>query len=237
MAIIACSSPAHCPYVGGQTFGDYRLLLGLDAPQVLEGNAEPTGETIAVPDLEATPPGVGVEELTGSLTPEKTATFVELHDLKPDDTLYVYLEATSGDLVPTVELQNFARKPIRSGNLDGSDTVASLQYTFPAEGRNYRLEIASCCEDGPVTSGDYRLLVGVNEPEVLTGQAEIEGGRDVIREPIEVKIGTRIEQIVDLDQQAEFFTAVVSLQMEWTDPALAFNPEACQCAVQGLFRI
>ena len=218
---------------GGQTFGDYRLLLGLDAPQVIEGKVEPTGETIAVPDLEATPPGVGVQELTGSLTPEKTATFVELHDLKPDDTLYVYLEATSGDLVPTVELQNFARKPIRSGNLDGSDTVASLQYTFPAEGRNYRLEIASCCEDGPVTSGDYRLLVGVNEPEVLTGQAEIEGGRDLVREPIEVKIGTRIEQIVDLEQRSEFFTAVVSLQMEWTDPALAFNPEGCNCAAQA----
>ena len=218
---------------GGQTFGDYRLLLGLDAPQALEGNVEPTGEIIAVPDLEATPPGVGVQELAGSLTAEKTATFVELHDLKPDDTLYVYLEATSGDLVPTVELQNFARKPIRSGNLDGSDTVASLQYTFPTEGRNYRLVIASCCEDGPVTSGDYRLLVGVNEPEVLTGQAEIEGGRDVVREPIDVKIGTRIEQIVDLDQQAEFFTAVISLQMEWTDPALAFNPEACQCALKA----
>jgi hypothetical protein len=158
---------------------------------------------------------------------------VVLHDLKPDDTLYVYLEATSGDLIPTVELQNFALKPIRSGNLDGGDTVASLQYTFPTEGRNYRLVIASCCEDGPVTSGDYRLLVGVNEPEVLTGQAETEGGRDAVREPIEVKIGTRIEQIVDLDQQAEFFTAVVSLEMVWTDPALAFNPEACQCALKA----
>jgi hypothetical protein len=219
--------------VGGQTFGDYRLLLGLDAPQVLEGDAEPTGETIAVPDLEATPPGVGVEEITGSLTTEKTATFVELHDLEAGDTLYVYLEAASGDLVPTVKLQNFARKPIRSGNLDGSDTKGSLQYTFPAEGRNYRLEISSCCEDGPVTSGDYRLLVGVNEPEVLTGQAETEGGRDVVREPIEVKIGTRIEQIVDVDQRSEFFTAVVSLEMEWTDPALAFNPETCHCALKA----
>ena len=215
---------------GGQTFGDYRLLLGLDAPQILEGNAEPTGETIAVPDLEATPPGVGVQELTGSLTLEKRATFVQLHNLKAGDTLYVYLEATSGDLIPTVELQNFARKPIRSGNLEGGSTVATLRYTFPSESRNFRLEIASCCEGGPVTSGDYRLLVGVNEPEVLTGQAEIEGGRDVLREPLEVRIGTRVEQIVDLEQRSEFFTAVVSLQMEWTDPALAFNPESCNCA-------
>ena len=214
----------------GQTFGDYRLLLGLDAPLVLEGTAEPTGETIALPDLEATPPGVGVQELTGSVTPEKTETFVQLHSFKPGDTLYVYLEATSGDLIPAIELQNFARKPIRSGNQKDGDTFATLQYTFPTESRNFRLEIASCCEGGPVTSGDYRLLVGVNEPEVLTGQAEIEGGRDLLREPLEVRIGTRVEQIVDLEQRSEFFTAVVSLQMEWTDPALAFNPESCNCA-------
>jgi hypothetical protein len=217
---------------GGQTFGDYRLLIGLDAPQVLEGNAEPTGETIAVPDLEATPPGVGVQEVTGSLTPETTATFVQLHSFKPGDALYVYLEATSGDLIPTIELQNFARKPIRSGNLGGSDTVATLQYTFPVESHNFRIEIAGCCADGPVTTGDYRLLVGVNEPEVLTGRAEIEGGRDLLREPLEVRIGIRVEQIVDLDQRSEFFTAVVSLQMEWTDPALAFNPEDCSCAAR-----
>ncbi|MFC2023705.1 hypothetical protein ACFLT5_03095 [Chloroflexota bacterium] len=215
--------------LGGQTFGDYRLLAGLDAPQVLEGDAEPTGEVIAVPDP-ATLPGVGVQEFAGTLTPEKASTFLHLNRFKEDDALYVYLEATSGDLIPTVELQNFARKPVRSGNSGGLETVASLQYTFPSEdGQNYWLEIASWGEGDKTTAGDYRLLVGVNAPEVLTGVADAEGGRDVVLEPIEVRVGATLEQIVDVNQQSEFFTAVGSLQMEWIDPALAFNPEACGC--------
>ncbi len=220
--------------LGGQTFGDYRLLLGLDTPQVLEGDAEPTGETIAVVDVEATPPGVGVQEILGSLTPEKATTFLRFNRFREDDTLYVYLEATSGDLIPVIELQNFARKPIRSGNRSGRDAVATLQYTFPSDdGQNYWLEIASWGEGEKVTSGDYRLLVGVNAPEVLTGSADTEGGRDVVLEPIEVRVGTKVEQIVDVNQQSEFFEAVGSLQMEWTDPALAFNPETCGCDVKS----
>ena len=215
--------------LGGQTFGDYRLLIGLDEPQVLEGDAEP-GDYIAVRDVEATPRGVGVQEYRGSLTPEKRRTFARLNRIKEGDTVYVYVEATAGDLIPVIELQNFSRKPIRSGNRNGSETVATIEYAFPAQdGLNYWLELWSWGEGEQVTSGDYRLLVGVNAPEVLTGSAEVEGGRDVILEPVEVKIGASIEQIVDVEQQSEFFTGVGTLQMEWVDPALAFSPEACNC--------
>ena len=212
----------------GQTFGDYRILVGLTAPQVLEGEAAATGDTLAILNVNATPPGIGVQELTGTLNSEKKSTFLELYDFKEDDTLYVFLESTSGDLVPTLVLANFANKPIRSSNLDGKSTQASLQYTFPIDSKSYRLEIASCCEDTELTYGDYRLLVGVNAPEVLSGQAQTEG-RIVAREPIEVGIGLVLEQIIEVDQQSEFFTAVANLQIEWTDPSLAFNPESCNC--------
>jgi hypothetical protein len=213
---------------GGNTFGDYRMLVGLDEPQVLEGDAETTGDTIAIRDVNATPPGIGVQELTGTFSPEKTSTFVELYDFKENDTLSVYLESTSGDLIPTLVLANFASKPIRSSNMDGKSTQASLEYTFPIDSKNYRLEIASCCEGDDLTYGDYRLLIGVNAPEVLSGKAEPEG-RVVAREPIEVGVGLVVEQITHVDLQSEFFTAVASIQLEWTDPTLAFNPESCHC--------
>lgn len=216
---------------GGHTFGDYRLLLGLDNPAVLDGSATPTGDVIAIPDVEATPPGIGVQETSGTLTADKTSTLVSLGDFQAGDTLYAFVEATSGDLAPSLVLESFAAKPIRSANLDGSTSQASLQYTFLVEARNYRLKISACCPESETTAGDYRLLVGANCPEVLTGEAQPDG-RAVIREPIQVKIGTKVEQIVDLDQKSEFFTAVVSLRMEWTDPALAFNPEECQCDVK-----
>jgi hypothetical protein len=218
-------------FLGGETFGDYDLWIGLDAPQVLSGEAEPTGDTIALLDVETTPPGAGVQQVTGSFTPEKRSTFVELHDIGPGDTLYATIEATSGDLRPTIVLRNYAHKPIRTANLDGRDTVASLQYTFPDQASNYWLEISSCCGDEQVTSGDYHLLVGVNVPEVLSGQAE-PGGRPVVREPIDVQIGIKLQQIIDVDQANESFTAQASMQMEWTDPALAFNPDDCQCSLK-----
>jgi hypothetical protein len=213
---------------GGQTFGDYRILVGLTAPQVLEGEASATGDTIAILNVNATPPGIGIQELTGSLNPEKPSTFLELYDFKEDDTLYVYLETTVGDLTPTLVLANFANKPIRSSNLDGKSTQASLQYTFPSNSKNYRLEIAGCCEDSELTHGDYRLLLGVNAPDVLSGQAQTEG-RVVAREPIDVGMGLVLEQIISVDQQSEFFSVVANLQMEWLDPTLTFNPEDCQC--------
>ena len=214
--------------VGGATFGDFQLLVGLDEPQVLTGEAEPTGHTIAELDVEATPPGAGVQEITGSLSPEKRFTFLELQDFKAGDTFYATIETTSGDLAPTLVLRNFADKPIRSGNLSGTETTASLQYTFPDAGSNYRLDIESCCGDERVTAGDYRLLVGVNAPEVLTGEARA-SGRPVVQEPIDVQVGIKLQQIIDVDQPNEFFSAQASIQMEWTDPALAFNPDDCDC--------
>jgi len=213
---------------GSPTAGDYRMLVGLDVPEVLEGESFPTGDTIAILNADATPPGIGVQELTGTLSEEKTATFLELYDFKEGDTLYAHIETTSGDLTPTLVLANFANKPLRSSNPDGKQSKASLEYTFPTDSRNYLLEIGSCCEETNQTYGDYRILLGVNAPEVLTGQAQVEG-RLVAREPIDVGIGLVLEQIIEVNHQSEFFTTVANLQMEWTDPTLAFNPEDCNC--------
>lgn len=207
--------------LGDETFGDFELRVGLDAPQVISGDVEPTGDIIAELDVETTPPGAGVQEIAGSLTQEKQSTFYELHNFNQGDTLFVFIEATSGDLRPNVVLYNFAQKPIRSANLDGTAKSASFEYAFPILSKNYRLGISGCC-------GDYRLLVGVNEPQVLTGDARPDG-RQMIREPIEVKIGIILQQIIEVDQSNEFFTAQASMLMEWTDPALAFNPSDCQC--------
>ena len=57
---------------GRSTSGDYRLLLGLDAPQVLDGTAEPTGATIAVQDQAALATHL-VQEISGSLGEDKPA--------------------------------------------------------------------------------------------------------------------------------------------------------------------
>lgn len=45
------------------------------------------------------------------------------------------------------------------------------------------------------------------------------------RDPIPVRAGIFITQIADVDQKAENFKVVARLRMDWTDPALAFDPE------------
>jgi len=212
------------------TFGDYRLLVGIDAPEVLTGKAMPTGEILAVLDREASPLSEEVQEITGTLTLNQMSEIFELYDLRGGDTLYAFVEATSGDLRPSLTLRNFANKATRTSNLAGSEAVATLEHQFNQDARNNKLEIAACCE-GQVSEGDYHLLVGVNAPEVLTGQAE-PTDQPVVERAVPVKIGIQLQQIVEVDEQNEFFTAVANLQMEWTDPRLAFSPESCDCTAK-----
>ncbi len=237
------------PFPG--TFGEFRLLIGLDAPQVLTGEATPTGDTLAVGFQVRDQVEVTVQELTGALAAGKMSTFLSLDSVSPGDTFYAFVEATSGDLVPVLVLRDFGNKPVASANVGGQETSAALQYTFEEGGPNFRLEIERGGDgvstqqelgeegdelvelraeggDEEVTADEYRLLAGLNAPEVLTGQAETVG-RPILQEPFEVKVGVRLQQITGIDQKAENYGAVVSIRLEWDDPRLAFSPDSCNC--------
>lgn len=220
--LIVSSSPAK------DTLGHYRLLVGLNEPQVLTGDTEPTGDAIAILDTANYLANISVEEITGALTEETNDTFFTFNDFEPGDTLYVFLEATSGNLRPIIFLEDFGNKPLASGNYAGQHRVATLQYTFDEGGDNFRLEIVSCCKDDKLTSGDYRLLVGVNDPAVLTGQA-VSTGDAVTHKATAVGVGFKMQQITGVDQKSENFDVVASLQLAWQDPALAFSPDTCHC--------
>ena len=125
---------------------------------------------------------------------------------------------------------NFADKPVSAANVGGQDLRATLEYTLEQGGRNYRLVIVGCCGKDAEPS-EVRLLVGVNEPDVLSGQAASRG-QPIVELPIPVQIGIKLQQVVDVDEKNEAFTAVASVQMEWTDPALAFSPESCDCVLK-----
>jgi hypothetical protein len=210
------------------TFGDFRLLIGLNAPEVLTGSATPNTDMLAIYDRETSRPGVSVQEITGSLVDGKTATLYFLEPMESEDTLYVFIEATSGDLIPIIFLEDFGGKTLRSGNAFQRGSSGSLTFTFDERVRNYSLIVESCCEGEQTTEGDYRILASLNDPAVLEGDAD-EMGEPFIKEPFVVKIGVRLDQITDVDQKAENFSAVANIRYEWTDPDLAFNPDTCHC--------
>jgi len=213
---------------GRSTSGRYRLILGVDAPEVLSREAVPTGATIAIPDDSLLGLQPRIQEVAGSLDSHTPTTAFNLYGLDPGDALSVAVQATSGDLRPILVLRDFGGKPVRLGNLQGEAQQASLEYTFPEGGESYYLEVTAAQQNGVATSGDFRLLAGVNASQVLEGP----NSQNVLRLPIEVKAGFKLQEIVAIDQQNEIMNTVGTIKLEWTDPALAFSPDECNCRVK-----
>ena len=220
---------------GRATAGDYELLIGLDAPDARAG-AEPGGTPGAPPIAERISGAWGVspsvEEASGTLTVDTPTVNLKLVDIDAGETLEVYVEAISGNLVPTLTLRDYGGKALQASNLDGQEPQAALQYTMTETAVGHTLEVrAAALPDGTVTEGDYRVLVGLNAPDVLTGQAQPQGDK-VLAAPIEVQTGLKILRISAVDSPNENFTVLGSLRMDWTDPELAFSPDSCDCSVK-----
>jgi hypothetical protein len=212
----------------GDSFGAYRLLVGIDAPEVLTGEllageVELAGEEFVVLDLEASAAQIYVQEVLGETTEDSPDKVLTIRPLREGDTFYAYAEAISGTSAPTLTFRDYGEKPLRSANLAGDQMTATLEYPIEDTGGNYSLKVITRGAEG-----EYRLLLGINAPEVLAHRAE-PTEETVLQEPIEVRIGVTLQQITNVDQVAENFGAVAELQMEWQDPALAFSPDACQC--------
>ncbi len=212
----------------GLTFGQYRLLIGLNAPQVLTGQASPTGRVIAklAQPYELR---LRVQEVQGNLTPPHDSTYYRLRTINPGSILHVWVQATSGDLKPTLVLKNYGGKIIRADNLQGKQDAAQLRYTFKQESRHYTVHISGTSRGGGQTSGSFRLLLGLNAPEVLQGKGQ-SVGRPLILEPIQVRTGIFVDQISAVNQKDENYGVVGDLVLEWKDPAFAFSPDSCQCS-------
>jgi hypothetical protein len=228
--VVAGSRQPVGPTVTGETFGGYRLTIGVNAPQVLTGQAASTNAILA--SLEVSPnAGRRVQEITGELTPDNNSTYFRLANLDAGTTLYVNVEATSGDLRPALTLRNYGNKALRVDNWQGRSGVARLQYTFKEPSRDFSLVVGGRGEDRNPTSGSFRMLVGTNAPEVLEGKGQ-PSGRPLMRLPIQVGVGLNMDQITEVNQRGENFGVVGDLTLEWLDPAFAFNPDTCQCAVK-----
>lgn len=217
-----------------QTFGDYRLLIGINAPQVLSGQATPTGQVIARLS-QPSASTIRIQEVQGGLTPQRNSTFFRLRDMEAGATLYLRVQTTAGNLKPMLILKNYRGKIIRADNLSGVQDVAQLQYTFKEKSRNYKVYLRSGQSGNRPTSGSFRLLLGVDAPEVLQGKGK-PVGQPLLRQPIKVRVGIYLDQIIDVNQRSENFGAVGDLDLEWQDPAYAFNPDSCQCEYKTFTR-
>jgi len=213
------------------TFGDFRLLVGLDAPEVLTGRAKPTGPIIALRQQLARRFEPKVEEVFGTISPKDAVRFYLLPKLRAGETLSVFVEALAGDLKPSVVLYDYGEKPLATANFQGRQTQGTFSYTLPEEADNCRLKITGQRPHAPLTTGDYRLLLGLNAPQVLAG--DVKGsGQQVIKGATPVKIGFKLQQIISVDQQSENYSVAGTLGMKWQEPQLAFSPDTIQNRVK-----
>jgi hypothetical protein len=215
---------------GVRSFGGYRLSVGVNAPEILTGKATSTGEEVASPSFPFRRP---VQEITGTVTAQDNDVFFFLELFDPGQTLYAFVEATSGELKPSLKLRDFGDKVVALDNVSGEQESAHLQYTFKDEGRNYVLHLKGAGEGGAVSAGGFRLMVGKNAPEVLEGKAKPRG-RPLVKKPIEVRVAVQLDQITNVNQKSQNYGAVGNLFMQWVDPAFAFSPDVCKCSQKTL---
>jgi hypothetical protein len=207
-----------------QSFGEFRMVVGRNSPDVVTGRAVNIGDPFVVSAGKRQANNAAVQEVVDSIDEETLENQHRLIPFEAGDMLYVYVETTGGDLVPQVVLRAYGTKPIRSANVAGSQSWAALEYSFPVETDEYLIEVIA--KEG--TTGSYKLLVGRNEPAVLVGKAA-PFGEALLKEPIEASIGIKLQQISNIDQKSENYEAVASTMITWNDPALAFRSDECQC--------
>lgn len=221
--LVIISTPA------GKTYGTYQLTVAVNSPHALTGEEKSTGDTIAVFDAAASLENVVIQELHGSFRPGHTTDNYALLPVRKGDRFYAYIEPVSGDPIPVIILHDYGFKRLSAGIATGTNTSTTLQYIFPEDDNNNHLQITTDTRDGKTAYGDYRLLVGLNAPEVLSGHAP-KTPQQLIRQPIEVKTGIEMDQLTGIDQKAENFGVVANIWMEWNDPRLAFSPDTCDCS-------
>jgi hypothetical protein len=221
--------------LGRATSGTYTLTVGINAPQVLTGEARAAqgrGATIAVLDQATLGAVQRMSEVTGTITAEQPTAVLPLADFDPGDTLQVYVDATSGSLEPQVVVRDFGGKPLAAANLDGKETTATLERQLPEGGSGYTIEITGAPgADGSPTTGGYRAVAGFNAPAALQGEAA-PGVPPSLKRPIPIQVGIKIDRISEVDSAGEDFTVIGSLRMDWQDPNLAFSPDSCNCSVK-----
>jgi len=209
------------------TAGGYQLTVGIDAPEVLSGPMENSGPPFVFAGKDAGAPDRGIVLVSDELRKDQAVRFYHLADLAAGHTLYAYAEAMSGDLKPVLTLFDQSDKPVAYANFMATDERALLQYRLPWKAERYRLRISSRDPAGKATAGSFRLLLGLNAPEVLQGQGE-PTGREILQEPIPVSIGVKMQQLTSVNQKAENFGVVATIVMHWQDPRLAYDPEQVQ---------
>jgi hypothetical protein len=157
------------------TTGDFRILIGVNAPQVLSGDAIEQGDTTiataGTADEVAEVVQPRVQQFRGQINADQPRVYYDLFDMQAGDILYVYAEGLTGGLDTYIGVGNleFTEVFLENDDIDynAGNLNSAFEYTIPEDG-DYSLLITSAVDGG---EGTYRLLLGFNAPNILDGSA------------------------------------------------------------------
>jgi hypothetical protein len=145
----------------------WRRAMAIGLVMALLGGALP-GEV----RLAAAQTGPRVQEFTGTVDDGAEIVFYDLYGLHAGETIYAYAEAAASALDTYLAVGDIDFNDVLAEDDDsGGGTNSALEYIIPADG-DYSLAVTRYDE---TSSGAYRLLIGIDEPEVLGGEAQPTG--------------------------------------------------------------
>ncbi|MCB9449999.1 MAG: hypothetical protein H6672_01080 [Anaerolineaceae bacterium] len=167
--------------------GTFELQIGYNAPAILNGGGADTGAQIATPYNPAPATTVSgnfgaadrqVQEFTGAVSPETEYNFYDLYGMRAGQVLYIYAESNEFDTMIVVGDIDFNQELARNDDIaEGSNVNSALEFVIPADG-DYSIAITDCCRSD--VSGSFRMVIGLNAPDVLGGTAR-DNGAEIAR--------------------------------------------------------
>lgn len=190
----------------GETEGIIRILIGLDAPEVLEGNVFPTGDPFALvykptyidlAEIDYDGDEAQGQQFYGSIDEDQQFVSYELNDIEEGQTVYIYAESDEIDTFVSIcdlECDDYLAVAddldFSAGNLN-----TGLSYTFEDDG-DYRVIVTDCCDEE--AEGRFRILIGFNDSAIAKGQFLPNGAQFATEyEPRRSLVQTNIDRTVD----------------------------------------
>ena len=118
-----------------------------------------------------------------------------------------------------VQIKDYQRKELSDVLPDTATHITKIKFPIVETGDHYDLLIKAVDDN---STGRYRILLGIDSPEVLDGKGHGVGD-PIIREPKEIGVGFELRQITEVNQQNENFGVVGIFRAEWVDHKLAFD--------------
>jgi hypothetical protein len=212
-----------------EAIGEYQLVIGLNADTSATDQLENLDSVIATSSHDI-PTGYGIQELTAPLLNDGFSATQAFHHLSAGDTLYFYAETLEGNLIPEVQIEH---PDLNRKAYPGEAGKSTIQGSYPVllESEHYKFKLKQCQHDScpPLESdAEFRLLIGLNAPEVLDGNATptlTEGQFALVKQPMQIYVGLNITQISNVNQKEKNFEVVAILSAFWHDPAAELDIE------------